>query len=318
MDNIFHRKNLITTIAKEQSFSKAAQKLFIAQPSLSLMVKALEAELGTPLFDRSSKPIRLTEAGMEYVRAAEQIQEIEHAYSEYIVALNNLDTGSLRIGSNQLLSSLVLPRYVAGFMQNHPKIQISITDANSTTLENEISNGALDIVIDNSVLPEELFERHYLTSEHLLLAVPKHFPENSACMLNRLTYEDILGGRHINGADPVSLDYFKETPFILMNRNNDTRKQTNTIFQEVGFTPKVLFEMDRLSTLYSYVEQGLAASLVSDTLVKNIRGISQRNIHFYVLPTRYNHRNIYAYYKKNKFCTKAMSSFMDGLSNIAW
>ena len=318
MDNIFHRKNLITTIAKEQSFSKAAQKLFIAQPSLSLMVKALETELGTPLFDRSSKPIRLTEAGVEYVRAAEQIQEIEHAYGEYIVALNNLDTGTLRIGSNQLLSSLVLPRYVAGFMQNHPKIQLSVTDANSTTLENEISNGALDIVIDNSVLPEELFERHYLTSEHLLLAVPKHFPENNACKLARLTYEDILSGRHINGADPVSLDYFTETPFILMNRNNDTRKQTNTIFQEAGFTPKVLFEMDRLSTLYSYVEQGLAASLVSDTLVRNIRGISQRNIHFYVLPTRHNHRNIYAYYKKNKFCTKAMSAFLDGLGSIVW
>ena len=318
MDNIFHRKNLICTIAKEQSFSKAAQKLFIAQPSLSLMVKALESELGSPLFDRSSKPIRLTEAGEEYVRAAEQIQEIEHAYSEYIVALNNLDTGSLRIGSNQLLSSLVLPQYISGFMQNHPKIQISLTDANSTTLENEISNGALDIVIDNSVLPEDLFERNYLTSEQLLLAVPKQFPENNACQLCRLSYEDILNNRHINGADPVSLEYFTETPFILMNRNNDTRKQSNTIFQEAGFTPKVLFEMDRLTTLYSYVEQGLAASLVSDTLVRNIRGVSQRNIHFYVLPTRYNHRNIYAYYKKNKFCTKAMSTFIEGLSKITW
>ena len=317
MDNIFYRKNLICTIAKEQSFSKAAQKLFIAQPSLSLMVKSLEAELGTPLFDRSSKPIRLTEAGEEYVRAAEQIQQIEHAYGEYIVALNNLDAGSLRIGSNQLLSSVVLPRYISNFMQNHPRIQISLMDANSTTLENEIGNGTLDLVIDNSVLPEDIYARCYLTSEHLLLAVPKHFPENNACIHARFTFEDILEGRHLN-ADPVSLEYFTETPFVLMNRNNDTRKQTNTIFQEAGFTPKVLFEMDRLTTLYSYVEQGLAASLVSDTLIRNIRGINQRNIHFYVLPTRYNHRNIYAYYKKNKFCTQAMTSFLEELNKIAW
>lgn len=317
MDNIFYRKNLICTIAKEQSFSKAAQKLFIAQPSLSLMVKSLEAELGTPLFDRSSKPIRLTEAGEEYVRAAEQIQQIEHAYGEYIVALNNLDAGSLRIGSNQLLSSVVLPRYISNFMQNHPRIQISLMDANSTTLENEIGNGALDLVIDNSVLPEDIYARCYLTSEHLLLAVPKHFPENNICKYARFTYEDILEGRHLT-ADPVSLEHFTETPFVLMNRNNDTRKQSNTIFQEAGFTPKVLFEMDRLTTLYSYVEQGLAASLVSDTLVRNIRGINQRNIHFYVLPTRYNHRNIYAYYKKNKFCTQAMSSFLEELNKIEW
>ena len=317
MDNIFYRKNLICTIAKEQSFSKAAQKLFIAQPSLSLMVKSLEAELGTPLFDRSSKPIRLTEAGEEYVRAAEQIQQIEHAYGEYIVALNNLDAGSLRIGSNQLLSSVVLPRYISNFMQNHPRIQISLMDANSTTLENEIGNGALDLVIDNSVLPEDIYARCYLTSEHLLLAVPKHFPENNICKYARFTYEDILEGRHLT-ADPVSLEHFTETPFVLMNRNNDTRKQSNTIFQEAGFTPKVLFEMDRLTTLYSYVEQGLAASLVSDTLIRNIRGINQRNIHFYVLPTRYNHRNIYAYYKKNKFCTQAMSSFLEELNKIEW
>ena len=317
MDNIFYRKNLICTIAKEQSFSKAAQKLFIAQPSLSLMVKSLEAELGTPLFDRSSKPIRLTEAGEEYVRAAEQIQQIEHAYGEYIVALNNLDAGSLRIGSNQLLSSVVLPRYISNFMQDHPRIQISLMDANSTTLENEIGNGAFDLVIVNSVLQEDIYARCYLTSEHLLLAVPKHFPENNICKYARFTYEDILEGRHLT-ADPVSLEHFTETPFVLMNRNNDTRKQSNTIFQEAGFTPKVLFEMDRLTTLYSYVEQGLAASLVSDTLIRNIRGINQRNIHFYVLPTRYNHRNIYAYYKKNKFCTQAMSSFLEELNKIEW
>lgn len=318
MENIFHRKNLIYTIAKEQSFSKAAQKLFIAQPSLSLMVKALETELGTPLFDRSCKPIQLTEAGVEYIRAAKQIQVIEHAYKEYILALNNLDTGSLRIGSNQLLSSLILPQYVSRFMQQHPKIQISLTDANSITLENEISNGSLDIVIDNSILSNDLFERKYLCSEHLLLAVPKQFPENNICQTYRLTYEDILEGRHINGADPVPMDNFTDTPFVLMNRSNDTRKQTNAIFQESGFTPKVLFEMDRLTTLYSYVEQGLAASLVSDTLVRNIRGVSQRNIHFYVLPAKHNQRNIYAYYKKNKFCTKAMTTFIDGLSNLIW
>ena len=110
MDKLFHRKDVIYTIAKEQSFSKAAQKLFIAQPSLSLMVKNLEDDLGTPLFDRSSKPIRLTEAGQAYVRATEQIREIENSFQEYLLALHNMETGSLRIGTNQLLSFLVLPK----------------------------------------------------------------------------------------------------------------------------------------------------------------------------------------------------------------
>ena len=184
MENIFHKKLLIHTIAKEQSFSKAAQKLFIAQPSLSLMVKHLEEELGTPLFDRSCKPIRLTEAGQAYVHAAEQIIEIERAYKEYILSLNNLETGTLRIGSNQLLSSLVLPKHISAFMQAYPKIQLTLLDANSTSLENEITNGSLDVVIDNSELPGELFEQKYLASEYLLLAV---LPNGNQVLVTVLT-----------------------------------------------------------------------------------------------------------------------------------
>jgi DNA-binding transcriptional LysR family regulator len=80
----------------------------------------------------------------------------------------------------------------------------------------------------------------------------------------------------------------------------------------------VLFEQDRLTTLYSYVEQGVAASLVTDTLVRNIRGVRQENIIFYTLPVSHSHRNIYAYYKKNKFCTKAMNAFIDGLYTLSW
>lgn len=317
MENMFYRKDLIYTIAKEQSFSKAAQKLFIAQPSLSLMVKNLEEDLGTPLFDRSCKPIRLTEAGLEYIRATEQIRGIEHAFREYILALNNLDTGSVRIGSNQLLSSLVLPKYISAFVQAYPNIQLSLMDANSTSLENEITTGSLDIVIDNSELPLDMFQQKYLASEYLLLAVPAAFPENEICKAYRLTYEDILQNRHTVNPPAVPLDAFSSTPFILMNRNNDTRKQTNAIFQEMNFSPKVLFEMDRLTNLYSYVEHGTAASLVSDTLVRNIRGVDQENIIFYPLPTRHNRRNIYAYYKRNKYCTKAMSALIESLGGLA-
>lgn len=316
MDKLFHRKDVIYAIAKEQSFSKAAQKLFIAQPSLSLMVKHLEDELGTPLFDRSSKPIRLTEAGHAYIQATEQIREIEQSFQEYLLAMHNLETGSLRIGSNQLLSSLVLPKHIAHFMQAYPKIRLSLIDANSTSLENAISTGDLDLVIDNSILPTDIYVQKHLASEHLLLAVPAGFPENDRCKEYQLSYRDVLENRHIDHTKPVPLEVFANTPFILMNRDNDTRKQTSTIFQETDFNPKVLFELDRLTTLYSYVEQGTAASLVSDTLVKNIRGFNQDNIVFYMLPAKHNKRNIYAYYKKTKYCTKAMSILMESLEGL--
>ncbi len=316
MENVFQKKEIIYCIAKERSFSKAAQKLFIAQPSLSMIVRKLEGELGVPLFDRSCKPIRLTEAGEAYIRATEQIQETEQTFEAYIASLNNMETGSLCIGSNQLLSSLVLPKYISAFMQKYPNIRLSLMDANSTHLENAITAGVLDVVIDNSLLPNEQFLQRYLTTEYLLLAVPAGFTENEACREYALTYTDILENRHTEENRPVPLERFSETPFILMNRDNDIRKQTNAIFQQMNFSPKVLLEMDRLLTLYTYVQQGTGASLVSDTLVRNVHSRDQSNVLFYTLPTEFNKRNIYASYKRNKFASKAVLTLLESLGNL--
>ena len=141
MQDYFNKKEIIYTIYQEKSFSKAAQKLYVSQPSLSAMVRKIEEDIGFPLFDRTSKPIRLTEAGMEYIRAAEEIFQIESAFANYADAYNNLQTGSLTLGSNQLLSSLVLPKYISEFVRLHPQISLHLVDDNSVVLENLILAG---------------------------------------------------------------------------------------------------------------------------------------------------------------------------------
>lgn len=316
MPEMFSHREIIYTIYKEQSFSRAAQKLFIAQPSLSLLVKKLENQLGVPLFDRSCKPIRLTEAGKEYIRAVESIRETEADFMNYLQSVRALEAGVLGIGSNQLLSSLVLPKYIADFNRKYPNIRLSLMDANSTTLQNEITLGQLDMVIDNHILPEDQFDQEQLATEHLLLAVPAAFPANEALIPFRLTYEDILKERHIHASKTPPLETLKNVPFILMNRDNDTRKVTDKIFQEASFSPTVLFELDRLTTLYSYVELGAAASIVSDTLVRNVHTAAPDHIYFYPLNSKYAHRGIYASYKKNKYRTPAMKAFAESLKSL--
>ena len=252
MEDIFAKKDLIYTIYEQLSFSKAAQKLFIAQPALSLTVKKLEQQLGVPLFDRTTKPISMTEAGMEYIRAVEQLRSVEESFKNYIRKVNLMEAGSLDIGSNQLLSSLILPRYIDRFIKQYPNISLRVIDANSTTLEQELSVGNLDLVIDNHILPSELFEQQKIGQEYLFLAVPKTWSVNDKAKAYQLRYEDILSGVHRNGQmNSVPLHLFKDVPFILMNRNNDTRKQSEAIFQQEHCEPKVLLEMDSLATLYS-------------------------------------------------------------------
>lgn len=314
MEDLFTYRELVYAIYEEKSFSKAAQKLFIAQPSLSLTVKKLEQKLGMPLFDRTTKPITLTEAGQQYIAAVEAIRHVEDAFDSYLLAVNGLEAGSLGIGSNQLLSSLVLPRFISAFTQTYPGIRLSLLDANSTVLEKEIHAGHLDLVIDNHILDEAIFDRKLLTTERLYLAVPAIFPENRALTQHAMRYEQILEGNDCPASVP--LEQFANVPFILMNRDNDARRHTDAIFQETGFHPRVLFEMDRLATLYTYIEMGTAASIVSDTLIRNIRGIDHDKIIFYPLPTEHAMRQVFVSWKRNKYLSKAMTVFMDSLGNL--
>ena len=316
MPEMFSHREIIYTIYKEQSFSKAAQKLFMAQPSLSLLVKKLETQLGVPLFDRSCKPIRLTEAGKEYIRAVESIRQTESDFMNYLQSVRALEAGALGIGSNQLLSSLVLPKYIAAFNSKYPSIQLNLIDANSTTLQNALNAGQLDMVIDNHILPTDLFDQEQIATEHLLLAVPAAFPENETLIPYRLRYEDVLAGRHIGINDAFPLKKLQNVPFILMNRDNDTRKVTDRIFQEASFSPTVLFELDRLTTLYTYIELGAAASIVSDTLVRNIHISDPDRIFFYPLSSKNANRGIYISYKKNKYRSPAMQAFGESLNGL--
>ncbi len=316
MEDLFSKRELIYTIYRERSFSAAAQKLFISQPALSLTVKKLEEALGTPLFDRSTKPIGLTEAGQEYIAAVEAIAHVESGFENYLRSLRGMEAGSLGIGSNQLLSSLVLPRYVASFTRQYPGIRLKLVDANSTTLENLIQGGQLDIIIDNHILPPAQFENRKLTTEQLFLAVPGSFPENSRALPCKLTCRDIVSGHfREEHCQPVDLRLFSQTPFILMNQDNDTRRQSDALFQEAGFTPRVLFEMDRLATLFSYIEEGTAASLVSDTLIRGLR--PQGDICFYPLSGSHAQREIYVSYKRNRHYSQAMSVFIERLGDLS-
>lgn len=316
MGNYFSRKDLIYTVYQEGSISKAAQKLFISQPSLSVMIQRIEEDVGVPLFDRTSKPIRLTEAGQEYVKSSEEIMHIEKAFQNYLEACQELQTGTLTIGSNQLLSSLVLPRYIGQFIQRYPNIHLNLVDDNSVVLENLATAGQLDLVLDNHPLDRNLFEQHILRKEQLLLAVPAKFACNQGLEIYQLSGEDILSGRHLQMHDVFApLHVFAEIPFVTMTRQNDTRRRCDEIFHEAGIKPHNILEIDRLVTLYSFIEQGSAASIVSDTLVQYLQS-HNKNVVFYRLNSPHASRELYISYKRNRYYSKAMEAFVTLIQDI--
>ena len=313
MDNIFSHKDIIYTVYQESSFSKAAEKLYISQPSLSVIVKKVEENIGTPIFDRSYKPIRLTTAGEAYIRAVSEINKIESSFEEFVSSVDSLAAGSLRIGSNQLLSSFVLPKYIAEFAKLYPGIKLSLMDASSPGLDSALLRGDLDMIIDNREIENDQFENVVITEEHMLLAIPSSFECNRDLEKYSMTFDEIANQKELPDRETVPLELLEDVPFILMTKDNETRERTEMIFQSANFAPKVLLEVDRLVTLYNFLQTETAASVISDTLLRHVAKVSggTQKLLFYRLPHRYESRNIVVSYKRNMVVSRAMKEFTE-------
>ena len=171
---MFQGMEYIYTVYKEKSFSKAAKKLFISQPSLSATVKRIEKKIGAPIFDRSTKPLTLTECGEKYIQYIEHIYSLEHEFSNFVNDWDGLKTGNLILGGSTLFSSWVLPPLMSEFSKRFPLVKIKLIEENTSKLSELLRNGKIDFMIDNCILDEEIFSHSHYHTEHLLLAVPKY------------------------------------------------------------------------------------------------------------------------------------------------
>ena len=138
---MFRNMEYVYAVYKEMSFSRAAEKLFISQPALSAMVKKVEKRIGSPIFDRSCSPIRLTNCGKEYISCIEQIMDVEYQFSQYLNQTEHLLIGSLSIGANSIFASFLLPSCMTAFARFYPGIHVSMTEANTDILLDALNAG---------------------------------------------------------------------------------------------------------------------------------------------------------------------------------
>lgn len=306
---MFHGMEYVYEVYKEKSFSRAAQKLFISQPSLSAAVKKVEKKVGYPIFDRSTKPLALTECGQEYIRTVETILAAQAQFSNYINDLGELKKGTLILGGSSLFSSWVLPQLMERFHEEYPMVKLSLIEENTVKLEELLHNGGVDIVLDNCVMNATVFSSSIYQEEHLLLAVPEKFSVNESLKEYQISVEQIrLGIFKKEEIKPVPMEYFKKEPFVLLKPENDTRKRAVDICRAHGFIPKTVFEMDQQQTAYYVTCSGLGISFVSDTLIA--RGTAAPGVVYYKLGGENSCRNLWFYWKKERYFSKVMEEFL--------
>ncbi len=306
---MFREMRYVYEVYRERSFSRAAQKLYISQPSLSLMIKKAEERVGSPLFDRSTMPIGLTEAGRQYIRAAEQIMEIEGSFQQYISDTEACLSGTLALGGTTLFTSYVLPPLISAFSDRFPRVQVRILEAHTAALERELREGELDFVMENCAFDPAVYDSIAYRAERLLLAVPASFAINEAAAAYRLTAEELQAGRNAPG---VPLALFKDEPFLLLKEGNDTRQRADRLCAKAGFRPGARLLLDQQLTAYNLACYGLGVTFVSDTLACSVP--PDERLHFYLLDSPHARRAVSLVYKRSRFVTRPMREFLQLLS----
>ena len=298
----------IYAIYQYGSLSEAARKLFLSQPALSKALKRTEDSIGMALFDRSSRPVRLTEAGRAYIRAIETMRKAETTLEHHLSELSGLREGSLRIGGTHYVNAHVLPKALTRFHSLYPGIRTELIENSSVELGNMLAEGKLDITFSCDPRRIALFPGTPCFSDHILLAVPEQLvpeklPAGACC-----SAEDILAGRHLADTCPVvDITAFAQNDFILLKEGNNLRARAEELFRSAGITPRCIMSLDQLATAYYLCAAGYAAAFISDRLVKH----SMPGVCFFRPDSPAMTREFHALFPSGEYIPQAASVFAD-------
>ena len=299
-------QDYIYEVFLERSFSKAARKLYVSQPALSMAVKKVEEDLGITVFDRSANPLSLTDQGKIYVAYLEKIRSAKRAMDEQLSDMADLKVGNITVSGENFVSSFILPEVLVRFSEKYPGIQVNIVESNSPDLRQQLLSENTDFLVAHD-FDMELYEAKELFEEQVLLSVPDSFPISDGIMKYALSGEDIIKDLH-KKAKAVDLNAFSDFPFLLMKPGNDLCKRAALIFEDTKFEPKVRIRLDQMITAYNLSCAGMGITLVSDKLVEKA-GIS--GCRYFVLDSPHIYRQMCIGYKKNRYVNHAAAAFIE-------
>lgn len=300
----------IYEVYRERSFSRAAKNLFISQPALSACIKKVEQEIGMQLFDRSSLPIGLTEAGELYIHAIQKIMAAENELSTQISELGNLERGHLVIAGANFFSAYMLPPIIKAFSDIYPGVDLEITESDTNLLYTESVQEGIDLILDGGTCDSQLYDRTPLFKECIIFAVPRDNPLNKHFKDCMLTYDDIINRKHrTKEAKAVDIRAFEQERLILLKRGHDMHMRSANICDHAGFTPRSVLYVNQLSTAANMAAHGLGCCFVTDTLVR-MTPMDHDALVFYVVADAVAWREVFIAWHRKGVKTKVMEQFI--------
>ena len=247
---------ILKAVASEKSFTRAAEILFVSQPSLSKQIKILENRLGIILLNREHSTISLTEGGRVFLQYSERILALCEESCRALNDVKNGDRGNLTVGASQTIGTYLMPRVLALFAQSYPQINIKVQVDSTRIIAKNVVNREIDIAVVGGDVPEELkknLEIESFVEDELILIVPKSHPF-ALKKQKKINKDDLY---HLN--------------FITLNSTSTIRKFIDNILIQNNIETKqfnIIMQLNSIEGIKTAVSLGLGAAFVSSSAIE--------------------------------------------------
>jgi DNA-binding transcriptional LysR family regulator len=245
---------ILKAIATEKSFTRAAEVLYLSQPSLSKQIKTLEKNLDTSLINRESNKISLTKNGKVFLQYSERILALCEESCRALIDLKNGDRGNLTIGASQTIGTYLMPRVLALFAQSYPQINLKVQVNSTRVVARNIMNREIDLAIVGGDVPNELKKKltvEPFVEDELTLIISKLHPFAKKKKINK---NDLY---HLN--------------FITLNSNSTIRKFVDSVLKQNNIETKqlkIVMQLNSIEGIKTAVSLGLGAAFVSSSAIE--------------------------------------------------
>ena len=288
------RLEAFAQVAALLSFSKAADALYLTQPTVTARIQALERELGEPLFERMGRTIRLTDAGKSYMPHAQRALQAVKEGSDAVASLRNVDSGTLSIGTAPTIGTYVLPGVLQKFAERFPGVEVSIRtgrseDVMAMVLADEVQVG---------------FER-YLT----------HADIETISLYDDDIYLLVSAEHPLAKQRRVSVEEVVRESVIFFDVGSSYQAISQAIFRDTGVAPRHTLDVDNLEMAKHLVLRGLGLAFLPRVAVERELAAGSL-VHLEIVDTPPLQRKIALIYRRRRLQSPAMLALLVLLDDI--
>lgn len=293
----FKQLQSFVAVVKYKSFTKAAEQLYIAQPTISAHIRQLEEEFSKRLVIRSTRSVEVTPRGWELYECAKTILELR---DNLIQTWNDEEKQIIRLGASTIPSAYILPEILPEFGKMYPEVYFVVNQIDSQGVVQGLLHGNYDLGLVGMELEQEqlAFVPFYRDRMVLITPVNEYFLQMQ--QQKNLSWKEIL-----------------KNPIILRESGSGSQKAADVFLESLGVSEKDLNISARINdqeSIKNLVAGGLGISVISEKAARNLE--KEKRILVFDLPWQISERNLYLVYQKDYILRKRIEKFIDFVKNF--